>query len=390
MSTSRCQGECQSFGANQDVLGIGVRVNFYYTMLILAIIPRTPNTEEMLDSLYSNAGIAGFGLLLTAIIQSALNELSLFDALFILHILFFLGTGASPMSKYHWSRSRIAMGVFVQFASVITFTGWALYVWVHVKDYGNPCECNDQIKYVVLFFTVRATAPWLRVLSIVAIVVSAVGLMLSFGAKAILLFTVKRTKEEEEAEETNLPAQRSIQTKTPGTSLQAETEAKTEASEKQWYFQISIPLLLSAIYATTMLELTVRRNEVGTESGVVIVNNSWAFGQVLSVVMILANLIDAFHFLVGFFARRRLRRRLSFARQRQAEEAAYQAEEHSAAIEHQSRGSSGYHASSRDLPQENPSSGYELQNLDNGNAEVPETIVDPNAQLRDQLFGRLR
>ncbi len=68
-------------------------------MLLLAIIPRTPNTEELLNSLYANAGLAGFGLLLTAIIQTGLKQLSLFEALFILHILFFLGTGASPMGK---------------------------------------------------------------------------------------------------------------------------------------------------------------------------------------------------------------------------------------------------------------------------------------------------
>ncbi len=69
-------------------------------MLLLAVIPRTPNTEELLTSLYTYAGIAGFGLLLTAIIQTVTHRLSLFEALFTLHILFFLGTGASPMSKY--------------------------------------------------------------------------------------------------------------------------------------------------------------------------------------------------------------------------------------------------------------------------------------------------
>jgi hypothetical protein len=66
-------------------------------MLLLAIIPRTLHTEELLNKLYENTGIAGFGLLLTAIIQTAINQLSLFEALFTLHILFFLGTGASPM-----------------------------------------------------------------------------------------------------------------------------------------------------------------------------------------------------------------------------------------------------------------------------------------------------
>ena len=68
-------------------------------MILLAIIPITPHTEELLNSIYLNAGIAGFGLLLTAIIQTAMHKLSLFHAIFILHILFFLGTGASPMGK---------------------------------------------------------------------------------------------------------------------------------------------------------------------------------------------------------------------------------------------------------------------------------------------------
>lgn len=68
-------------------------------MLLLAIIPRTPNTEELLNKLYENTGIAGFALLLTAIIQTFAKQLSLFEALFTLHILFFLGTGASPMGE---------------------------------------------------------------------------------------------------------------------------------------------------------------------------------------------------------------------------------------------------------------------------------------------------
>ena len=68
-------------------------------MLLLALIPQTPHTEELLNALYANAGISGFGLLLTAIIATAQHQLSLFHAIFILHILFFLGTGASPMGE---------------------------------------------------------------------------------------------------------------------------------------------------------------------------------------------------------------------------------------------------------------------------------------------------
>jgi hypothetical protein len=68
-------------------------------MLLLAVIPVTPYTEELLGALYANIGISGLGLLLTAIIQTAQNQLSLFHALFILHMLFFLGVGASPAGE---------------------------------------------------------------------------------------------------------------------------------------------------------------------------------------------------------------------------------------------------------------------------------------------------
>jgi hypothetical protein len=154
---------------------------------------------------------------------------------------------------------RIVMGVFLQFASVIAFTGWALYVWVHVKTYGSQPECNDQIKYVIMFITVRATVPWLRILWIAALVISAVGLMISFVYHAGILFAMRRVRKEEQAEETSSIENNSI---------------RTDAIAKPWYLRISIPLLLcvvfsffissayvfllrSAIYATINLELTV-------------------------------------------------------------------------------------------------------------------------------------
>jgi hypothetical protein len=135
------------------------------------------------------------------------------------------------------------MGFLVQFFSVIAFTTWGLYVWARPSNFGNNKQCNYKTKYVIFFFTVSATAPWLRGIWIAAIVLSAVGLMLSFGWKAMELFDMKR-----EAEET---------------------------AEKEWYFDISFTLLLcvapllsltivtheslfsSAIYSTVMLELTV-------------------------------------------------------------------------------------------------------------------------------------
>ena len=166
------------------------------------------------------------------------------------------------------------MGVLVQFVSVITFTAWGLYVWATVEHFGNENVriCNDRVKYVVFFVNIRATAPWLRGIWITALVLSAVGLMLTFGWKAMELFETKLMAEEQEAEEADAIARREVIV-TPGTVSHVET--KTEEPEKEWYFDISFTLLLcvapllsltigthesllsSAIYSMIMLELMV-------------------------------------------------------------------------------------------------------------------------------------
>ena len=68
-------------------------------MVLLAVIPRIPQTEELLNVLFANTGIAGLALLVTAIEQTAKKQLSFFHALFVQHILFFLGTGAAPVGE---------------------------------------------------------------------------------------------------------------------------------------------------------------------------------------------------------------------------------------------------------------------------------------------------
>jgi hypothetical protein len=147
------------------------------------------------------------------------------------------------------------MGILVQFVSVIAFTAWGLYVWADVNHYGKSNECNDKIKYVIFFATVRATAPWLRGIWIAGLVLSAVGLMLSFGWKAMELLEMKRMAEEQQAEDTNTTAYREVAV-TPGTRPHAETET----AEKEWYFDISFTLLLCVAPLFLLSTLTNRRS----------------------------------------------------------------------------------------------------------------------------------
>jgi len=41
--------------ANSDLVGIGTRVNFYVTILLLAIIPEAASTTELVRVLYENS-----------------------------------------------------------------------------------------------------------------------------------------------------------------------------------------------------------------------------------------------------------------------------------------------------------------------------------------------
>ena len=276
------------------------------------------------------------------------------------------------------------MGVLLQFVSVITFTAWGLYVWADVKNFGDnaqSAQCNDKIKYVVFFFTVRATAPWLRGIWITGLVLSAVGLMLSFGWKAMELFEMKRMAEEQQVEETNTIAYREVAV-TQGTRPHAESEI----AEKGWYFDMSFTLLLfvppllsyhrhsriaaqlgnifygharthgewpylsySTYYSLNVFK--VRRNAANKQQdgsiagpGVVDIDNKWEFGQVLAVVMILANANEILHFFFGFLARRKLARE----RQAQTEEIALQSRGQSTPPLYGARGPSGSNVSSKD------------------------------------------
>jgi len=70
-------------------------------MLVTAVCPRMRWAAKLLDDLNTNAGMTGFGLHVTAIVQTVRKELDLYHAIFVLHIIYSLGiilylSGALP------------------------------------------------------------------------------------------------------------------------------------------------------------------------------------------------------------------------------------------------------------------------------------------------------
>jgi len=253
---------------------------------------------------------------------------------------FFLGIGIAAVDKYKWSKSR-AIGVVIQFLIVIAFTAWASYLWARVEHFGSQPYLNYEVIYVLMFANVKATASWLRGIWITAQVVSALGLSIAFGINALHLFSMR--EEEERTEE----------------------ERIEDWDRRGWHFYISTSGYIIAIYFTVMLEISVRRNST-QHGGHVQVDNTWVFGQTLSVVMIFSNLYEVIHFLIGYFRRRER----SLELQPKAEPASSHTDVPLESVSYRPRGLPAAHLSALDSTHVKLSSELELSNLNKENSHV--------------------
>jgi hypothetical protein len=115
------------------------------TILITALIARRRSTEKLLDALNANAGVTGFGLLITAIIQTFQKRLDLYHAIFVLHVVYFLGLFAyfsGALVRYHrFSSANSCCHVIRD----IQMDPHAHPTWGNKSDHGDcsvPCLVN--------------------------------------------------------------------------------------------------------------------------------------------------------------------------------------------------------------------------------------------------------
>jgi hypothetical protein len=64
---------------------------------------------------------------------------------------------------------RILLSFIMTYGSFMLFTGYAFYVWATAPTFGIAAECNNEIKYIFFFRSVRATVGWLRKLWMVGL-----------------------------------------------------------------------------------------------------------------------------------------------------------------------------------------------------------------------------
>ncbi|KAI0263827.1 hypothetical protein BC834DRAFT_971181 [Gloeopeniophorella convolvens] len=261
------QAVCTGIDANADISGVGVRINLYSTVGLLAIIPHAPYTEQLSDALYFNAALSFLGLFLAALMQTAQHKLSLFHALFIHHILFVFGSTTTSLGKYGWSRGHAVTTAVVQSASIIAFGAWSIFLILHIPSFGPQQQCNRAIKYVLLFVSQDSGISFLHS--------AFVGHVSAMTGLIMIYFVV-----------TVLPAM----------------QGKPRPPWQPPFLSLPFLLLLgNTIYTIVMLELTVQRN-FKAHGGVIDPDpDEWAFGQILSIIMIFMNLMEVIQFFFRYF-----------------------------------------------------------------------------------------
>jgi len=261
---------CIGILANPDVSGIGIRVNLYITMLLLAIIPEAEFTEPLLEVLVGNAGISGLSLLVTALVETAKKQLSLYHAIFIIHMLYFTGIMVVPSGKYKGNNINFTFRMLISFVmtygSVLLFIGYAFYVWDTAPTFGTNPECNNEIKYIVLFISVRATVGWLRKFWM-AVLGATLGVMVLPLASCLCLCFL------------------------------GSAGGGGQSSIQKDMIRFSLPL--AAIYGVVMLELYENRNKHLIAGG----EDHWTFGQIMALVQIISTFNEVLHFVISLFSR---------------------------------------------------------------------------------------
>ncbi|KAF8319742.1 hypothetical protein DL93DRAFT_2074727 [Clavulina sp. PMI_390] len=197
---------CQ-ISANPDVSGIGMRVGIYITAFLIAVVPNFKvqhyGFTKLRKALLQAAGLNGLALLVTAVIQTILQQLDFYHSLIIMHQLTLLGMSARAgvAGEYRATTGRTIFHHISAWALGGLFAAWWLYVWSTAPSFGagnynsGDTSCNSTIKYVVMFVNVRALVAWIRWPAV------AFGIIMALVAVAIPLFMMWWIPREQKAQE---------------------------------------------------------------------------------------------------------------------------------------------------------------------------------------------
>ncbi|KAH9052067.1 hypothetical protein EDB83DRAFT_2396204 [Lactarius deliciosus] len=283
---------CTGIISNPDLAGIGIRLNFYVTVLLTALIPQKEYTDELLDSLYLNAIFYGLALLITALVQTIQRQLDLYHAIIVMQVILSLqflhgfGMRRYILANKKEFRIKMKLTIAIQILSLLIFYPWSFYMWINAPRFGAQPECNDLVKFVLVFYTFQATVLWARYLCMTILAMTTFALLCNL----IVIFAVYKvhkvvqppSDDRSDSEKGNEPSLEPAN-KTKNLAKKMGTKLIRVLTTIAWGLSI-----LSAVVGVANTELTVHRNYSNVQAG----EGAWGFGQIVSVIFILPSVIE--------------------------------------------------------------------------------------------------
>lgn len=130
---------------------------------LLRVLSPGEDQAEFTRSVSSALGMQGLSFLCTSIYETIRNELTLFHAICIVHLLALLGLNLISKGRYKglgpW---RLYFFIVIQVLALAAFIAFNAFLWVTAPHFGSQPACNRDIVYVVFGVSVNATSPVFR------------------------------------------------------------------------------------------------------------------------------------------------------------------------------------------------------------------------------------
>lgn len=251
-----------------------VRLSLYILSLGGPIIAELVGSAEFKNAINASLGLNGLALFLAAVISSVNGTLALFHAICIFHMLALAGITINPKGSYPLGAVRIWSTLVAQLIVVIGSTSFFLYVFATAPAFGNQPQCNAQTIYVLFGYNISATNNVIRWIFVagLSLILSGYGLFLLCFTGMGCLFALDCS----------------------GRCRNNQRITWAEGNDGGWQFPYYlIGHLFVSSYLIAMLELMIKRNNIGPGLG------SWTFGQVLAMALLLGPLIELVSLLLG-------------------------------------------------------------------------------------------
>lgn len=276
-----------------DVCLLQIRASIYALCLggtlvsyFLRVFSPGEDEEEFSRGVSSALGMQGLALLCTAIYQTFRNELTLFHAICVVHLLALLGLNLISKGRYAgFGPWRLWCFVFIQVIALGAFIAFNVYLWVTAPHFGSQPSCNPDTVYVVFGVSIHATSPVFRYIILGTLGASAAGFILVFTCMLPCLCGVW-IRRRRDAQGSASPARKRDCTKwfvQTSTSTEYHSEQREELSGQALLnFTLNRAAYIGlCIYLIVSLEQTIQRNTLDPQE------KGWTFGQVIAIFLLL-------------------------------------------------------------------------------------------------------